>query len=56
MGPVDVRLAMPAPALTTLQPGQEIEVRTYLYVREDQLALYGFTSAAELALGERPTG
>ncbi|MEA2640119.1 MAG: holliday junction helicase RuvA [Chloroflexota bacterium] len=52
VGPVDVRLAMPTPALSAMQPGQEVEVRTYLYVREDQLALYGFTSQAELEIFE----
>lgn len=32
--------------------GDQIEVRTYLLVREDQLALYGFVSTEELQLFE----
>uniref|UniRef100_A0A831T8X6 Holliday junction branch migration complex subunit RuvA n=1 Tax=Thermorudis peleae TaxID=1382356 RepID=A0A831T8X6_9BACT len=34
------------------QPGEEVELVTYLRVREDELALYGFVSAAELELFE----
>lgn len=32
------------------EPGTEIRLHTYLYVREDQLALYGFGTTEELAL------
>jgi len=32
------------------EPGAEIRLHTYLYVREDQLALYGFGTTEELAL------
>lgn len=32
------------------EPGTEIHLHTYLYVREDQLALYGFGTTEELAL------
>jgi Holliday junction DNA helicase RuvA len=32
------------------EPGAEVRLHTYLYVREDQLALYGFGSTEELAL------
>ncbi|MCM8748244.1 Holliday junction branch migration protein RuvA [Thermomicrobiaceae bacterium CFH 74404] len=34
------------------QPGEEVELVTHLRVREDELALYGFASAAELELFE----
>jgi Holliday junction DNA helicase RuvA len=33
-------------------PGTEISLRTHLFVREDQLTLYGFASAGELAVFE----
>lgn len=32
------------------EPGAEVRLHTYLYVREDQLALYGFGTTEELAL------
>ncbi len=32
------------------EPGGEIRLHTYLHVREDQLALYGFLTSEELAL------
>lgn len=32
------------------EPGSEIRLHTYLYVREDQLALYGFATTEELAI------
>ena len=32
------------------EPGSEVYLHTYLYVREDQLALFGFSTTEELAL------
>ncbi len=32
------------------EPGAEIRLHTYLHVREDQIALYGFATTEELAL------
>lgn len=32
------------------EPGAELRLHTYLHVREDQLALYGFATTEELAL------
>ncbi|HZT06617.1 MAG TPA: Holliday junction branch migration protein RuvA [Chloroflexota bacterium] len=52
VGPVDVRVSVPARTTSALVPGDEIALRTYLYVREDQLALYGFHTGDELALFE----
>ncbi len=50
-GPVDLRLAMPLSALTALPPaGSPVALATFLYVREDVLALYGFLSEDDLAL------
>ncbi|MCA1585442.1 MAG: Holliday junction branch migration protein RuvA [Acidobacteria bacterium] len=37
-------------------PGAEIALRIHTHVREDQLALYGFTSALELIVFERLIG
>jgi len=37
-----------ARTLAPLQPGAEVRLHTYTYVREDTLALYGFASAQEL--------
>jgi holliday junction DNA helicase RuvA len=41
---------------TAGDPGAEIALRVHTHVREDQLALYGFASALELALFERLIG
>jgi Holliday junction DNA helicase RuvA len=32
------------------EPGAEVRLHTYLHVREDQIALYGFGTTEELAL------
>ena len=52
VGPVDVRVAVPATTALSLSPGQEVALRTHLYVREDQLALFGFDSDAALEIFE----
>jgi holliday junction DNA helicase RuvA len=52
VGPVDVRVSVPTPLALLAQPGAEVELRTYLYVREDQLALYGFESDSALEIFE----
>jgi holliday junction DNA helicase RuvA len=52
VGPVDLRVALPGRTLSTIAPGQELSLRTYLYVREDQLALFGFRTGDELDLFE----
>lgn len=47
-------------SLTTLnevgEPGDDVRLQTHLVVREDQLALYGFTTADELRLFETLIG
>jgi len=52
VGPVDVRIFTPAPTALEAHAGDEIALRTHLYVREDQLTLYGFASDAELEIFE----
>jgi len=52
MGPVDFKVAVPGRTLGELSVGQDLALRTYLYVREDQLALFGFRSGDELDLFE----
>jgi len=42
---------MPTSGLSSLgKIGEEVKIHTYLYLREDNAALYGFTSADELSL------
>jgi holliday junction DNA helicase RuvA len=52
LGPMDVRVAVPAPVAMAAVPGQEIELSTHLYVREDQLSLFGFGSEDALEIFE----
>ncbi|MGD9143746.1 MAG: Holliday junction branch migration protein RuvA [Dehalococcoidia bacterium] len=48
---------MPTSALTTIGiPGNEVKVFTHLHLREDNVSLYGFTSAEELWLFETLIG
>jgi Holliday junction DNA helicase RuvA len=54
---VGFRLAMSTTSLAALSAeGDEVTVHTYLYVREDELSLYGFESLAERELFERLIG
>lgn len=54
---VGYRLAMSTTSLAALPAeGDEVTVHTYLYVREDELSLYGFESPAERELFERLIG
>jgi holliday junction DNA helicase RuvA len=52
LGPMDVRVAVPAPVAMASGPGEEIELHTHLYVREDQLSLFGFGSDQALEIFE----
>jgi Holliday junction DNA helicase RuvA len=52
VGPVDLRVAVPASTAQRLVVGQDIGLRTHFYVREDQLALFGFESNAGLEMFE----
>ena len=52
VGPIDLRVATPAPTILATRVGEDIALRTHLYVREDQLSLYGFASDAELEIFE----
>ena len=52
VGPLDVRVAVPAPLALRLNQGDEVTLHTHLHVREDLLALYGFASGEELGIFE----
>lgn len=52
VGPVEVQVSVPVSCTARLTMGQEIELRTHLHVREDQLALFGFMSHDELEIFE----
>ena len=52
LGPVDVRVAIPTRVGAELAPGADLALCTHLYVREDQIALFGFKSEEELEIFE----
>jgi len=52
VGPIDLRVSMPVTGSLEINVGQQVEVHTHLYVREDQLALYGFRAREELEIFE----
>ncbi len=52
VGPVAVRVGVPTRWALRLAEGQEIDLRTHLYVRENQIALFGFATGEELELFE----
>lgn len=53
VGGIGFQVYMPTTALTTLGiPGDDVNVFTHLHLREDNVALYGFTSTEELWLFE----
>jgi len=53
LGGISLRVQVPASAVAELgRPGGEVRLYTHLYVREDNLALYGFLRPEELSLFE----
>jgi Holliday junction DNA helicase RuvA len=51
VGGVSFQVHMPASTLSALGAvGEEVELHTHLYLREDNAALYGFATPEELAL------
>ena len=53
-GPVTFLVSVPGSTSSKLgHPGSTVSLHTHLYVREDVLALYGFSSQQELALFEQ---
>jgi len=51
VGGVSFQVYMPTSTLSMMGAvGEEVKVHTYLYLREDNAALYGFASADELGL------
>jgi Holliday junction DNA helicase RuvA len=53
VGGVSFRVQSPTSTIGTLgMPGDRVKLHTHLYVREDNLALYGFASSEELKVFE----
>ncbi len=51
VGPISLRIYIPGSTLSQLGAvGDKVSLHTYLYVREDNMALYGFSSVEELGL------
>ena len=49
-GGIGYRIFMPGPSAYALTPGSEVKVYTYMAVREDDVSLFGFTSAPDLEM------
>jgi len=56
IGPVSVRVSIPATAAASLVVGRPAALHTHLVVREDALTLYGFLSGSDAALFETLIG
>ena len=57
VGGMSFRVYVPTPTIAThTAPGERVRIHTYLYVREDTMALYGFSSPQELGLFEELVG
>jgi len=57
VGGIGFRVYLPTSALSTLgTTGEEVKLYTHLHLREDNVTLYGFSSAEELALFETLIG
>ena len=52
VGPVALRVLVPARTAEGLAPGSGVKLHTHLAIRQDHVALYGFESAAGLAMFE----
>ena len=51
VGGFDLKVAMPLTVVQAMPaPGSEVQLRTFLYIHEDVMALFGFNSEDELAL------
>jgi Holliday junction DNA helicase RuvA len=56
LGSVSLRLGITAQTAHTLRPGEQTELFTHLYMREDLLLLFGFASREERSLFEELLG
>jgi holliday junction DNA helicase RuvA len=56
LGGISIRLGVTAETVQTLRPGEQAELFTYLYMREDVLSLYGFATQEERRLFEELLG
>lgn len=52
VGGVGYIVNIPTPILDQVEVGRQLYVRTYLYIRETAMALYGFTDAESLEIFE----
>jgi Holliday junction DNA helicase RuvA len=51
IGPLSLQVHIPGSTLSRLGTvGEKVSLHTHLYVREDNIAIYGFSSTEELAL------
>lgn len=50
LGGLGIKVFVPSDLLASVRPGDDIFLHTYLHVREQELALYGFAGEQELAL------
>ena len=50
LGGLGIKVFVPVDLLTAARPGDEIFLHTYLHVREQELALYGFAGEQDLAM------
>ena len=53
LGPIALRVLVPVSAAARMVPGMEVDLHTYLAIRQDHIALYGFDSLAGLAMFEQ---
>ena len=53
LGPITIKIHLPTSAQEGAVVGETVQLYTHLYMREDLLALYGFSSPQELALFEK---
>lgn len=56
VGGIGLRVLCPQPTLASARPGEIIQLRTHLVVREDELTLVGFATEDELDLFEKLLG
>src|SRR5512136_3115696 len=57
VGGVSLLVQVPSSTLDNLgQPGAEVELHTYLSIRQENIVLYGFSSSEELGLFQQIIG
>ncbi len=57
VGGISLLVQVPSSTMDNLgQPGADVELHTYLYLRQDNIVLYGFSSAEEMGLFQQIIG